>query len=66
MSVGVGATANDSFRADRYDVPVSSPTCGEADESTGPVFLVASVLLLALDATLRSPSPDVSASTAFA
>ena len=66
MSVVDGATANDSFNADKYEVPVSKPAEGATAETPGAVFFVASVVRLALDATLKSPSPEVRASTAFA
>ena len=65
MSVVEGATAKDSFKADKYDDPVSRLPAGDAAEIPGEVFLVASVLRLALEVTLKSPRPDVRASTAL-
>ena len=65
LSVVEGATLKDSFKADKYDDPVSSPPAGAAVAMPGAVFLAASVLRLALDATLKSPSPEVRASTAL-
>ena len=65
MSAVEGATTKDSFNADRYDVPVSKPPVDATAPAPGAVFFVASVLRLALEATLRSPSPEVKASTAL-